>query len=196
MTALDKIAADIIRQNAHLLKEKKFHELLNWWETSSEFDVDQVGEIIGKMCEYMYKAGIPFMHYLEFLPADSFQGADVPSINVPKNIDHVEYWAMSGCTATRIVFQGDLDRLEEGVMSYCENLKEVVFKGKVGCFCESCFEGSLQLKDIYYSDSIANFDEIVGVEEVYKNLPEVLIHCKDGTITPEDRQEWLNSLNN
>jgi hypothetical protein len=189
MTALDKIAADVIRQNAHLIKEKKFHELLTWWETSDEFDVDQAVEIVGKMCEYMHKAGIPFMHYLKFLPAESFFGADVSYINVPNNIDYVGYWAMSGCTATRIVFQGDLDRLEEGVMSYCENLKEVVFKGKVGCFHESCFEGSLRLQDIYYPGSIADFDGIVGVEALYKYLHYVSIHCKDGTINPEDRQK-------
>ena len=195
MTSLDKIAAEILRKYSALISKKEFHMLFGWWETDERFTPEQAEEIIGKMSEFLYAAGIPFMQYLDFIPTGVFYGAEVTNINVPKNISHIEYWAMSGCTADRIVFQGDLDRLEEGVMSYCENLKEVVFKGKVGCFGESCFEGSSQLKDIYYSGSIADFDGIVGAEEVYKNLPEVLIHCKDGTITPEDRQEWLNGTN-
>ena len=109
-------------------------------------------------------------------------GKKSATYNIPEGVVSIFWYAFRGCTSlTSITIPEGVSSIGGMAFSYCPGLTSVTIPESLTSIDTAAFEGSWNLKDIYYSGSCDQWEEI-NIDSDNDVLFDATIHCSDGTI--------------
>ena len=109
-------------------------------------------------------------------------GKKSATYNIPEGVVSIFWYAFRGCTSlTSITIPEGVSSIGGMAFSYCPGLTSVTIPESLTSIDTAAFEGSWNLKDIYYSGSCDQWEEI-NIDSDNAVLFAATIHCSDGTI--------------
>lgn len=100
------------------------------------------------------------------------------SITIPSHVSYIGVGGFDGCSSlTSITIPNGVDGIGEFVFYNCSSLTSVTIPTSVSWISEDAFSGCTSLKDIYYSGSETQWEQI----EIYDDLSNATIHFNSET---------------
>ena len=114
------------------------------------------------------------------IPWRSLSGS-IKSVKLPSGLTSIGNYAFSGCSGlTSVTIPEGVTSIGYSAFGSCSGLTSVSLPASISEGDSSPFEGSTNLKDIYYAGTCSSWR---GINLVYDHTS-VTVHCADGTIEP------------
>lgn len=182
---LSKPVVDFINQNEKYIDDNDFRILYNdlFFRTVANNSTWE-GEYTGEFTTALLDADINPLDSMSIVPGYYMCGdSNITGMFVPQHIIRVENAAFQDSSIEEIDFGGNVERIEDFVMSGCQHLWRVVIHNKVEHIGSEVFFGCTELKEITFrgtKDEWLKIFKEVGWRRGAVNLSTVI--CDDGEI--------------
>ena len=163
----------LIKENAELLKDKKFEELLN-------IAKDESLQLFKELKSLFFTLAIDVPAETGTIPAKYFADSDIRNYITPKNVTRINFGAFQNCeNLERIILHDDIEYIASNAFKDCNSLEYISIPPKIKVLKSKLFEGCKNLKSVQLNAGLniigdQVFEDCINLEEI--SIPNSVEH--------------------